>query len=425
MKYGVIIYKYEFLETCDEGDFNIGDYIQSYSVLELYKSIGIPQSDIVYVSLEELADYSGPYMVVIFNMYGGFFGGEISSHIIPVFWGFSYAGYIEKSLYWVLKTNEPIGCRDITTLNNMRSRGISSFLSGCLTMTLPYEKSENKDGKYVFVDTPKELNAFIPSEILDRIEKKSHIIKHRIPLSEEYARRQIDRARDVLLKYKKEAAVIVTGRLHCASPCIAMGIPVIIVKKNRDTNMGWIEKFSSIYTPDVFDKIDWYPASQNNERIKAKMIEGIASHIRFAGRFKTQYDLSFELEESVEKEFNLVLYNKLDDIVKRIGTNKFRFAIWGLGEGGAIAYRLIKEVYPNSDCRICVDGMKEGEFFEMRIQKPSDLESCIEELDYVFLTTYSGRKEAVRFLNEHGLKRGINYSFLISRVNGEDEFYSL
>lgn len=52
-----------------------------------------------------------------------------------------------------LKENEPIGCRDRYTLNLLRQRGIESWFTGCLTLTLgeKYTSVEKKENVY-FVD---------------------------------------------------------------------------------------------------------------------------------------------------------------------------------------------------------------------------------------------------------------------------------
>lgn len=425
MLYGVPIYEYKLLDTYGDSTYNLGDYIQSYAIYEFYRSIGISESDIIYVSIEDLSSYSGPYVIILFNMYGGLLNINISPYIIPVFWGFSFAGYINERIASVLKLHEPIGCRDLTTLNNVRSCGVEAFLSGCITLTLTKRSNIVSDGKYYLIDTPSELDDYIPNELQNKIVRYSHIVSAELPFKKEEAILHYKDAIDRLNTYKNEAEVVVTGRLHCASPCIALGIPVIIVKKNKDTNMGWIERVSPIFIPNTFSNINWYPEALYTEELKTKMIESAKLIISDAARNTLHYDLSYEFEQSVDTSYNYILNDKLSRIVEIIGKENFRYAIWGLGDGGGIAYRLIKEKYPDSECVLCIDSFKNGEFYDMEINRPEVLRKGYKDLDFIFLTTYTGRKQAIECMNDMGLHENRDYSFLLSRVNGNDEYFHI
>ena len=47
MKYGYMNYRKHLLSNKNERPMNLGDPIQSFAVLELYKKLGIPEKDIV------------------------------------------------------------------------------------------------------------------------------------------------------------------------------------------------------------------------------------------------------------------------------------------------------------------------------------------------------------------------------------------
>ena len=98
MKYAVPIYEYKLFGIYGEGTYNIGDFIQSYCIHEFYKSIGVNDGDIIFLSIEELSNYSGPYVIVLLNMYGGMLNMDFSPHVIPVFWGFSFTGFINDRM---------------------------------------------------------------------------------------------------------------------------------------------------------------------------------------------------------------------------------------------------------------------------------------------------------------------------------------
>ena len=292
-------------------------------------------------------------------------------------------------------------------------------------MTLQSRMKEPDDGKSFLVDTPNSIDDYIPDDVEQTMERTSHIVNATLPFDKNTSIIKYEETIQKLNRYREEALLVVTGRLHCASPCIAMGIPVIITKNNKDINMGWIERFIQIYTPESFSNIDWHPQGASNEVLKSKMRESAKKMIETTTFNMLHYDLSYEFESTIDDSYNRSLVKKLNRIAKRIGKMDFRFAIWGLGDGGSIAYRLIKEQYPDSKCVIGIDSFKEGSFYDLKIKKPKELEGCLSSIDYIFLTTYSGRKEAVEYLTSLKLYKDKHYSFLLSRVNGEDEFFQI
>jgi exopolysaccharide biosynthesis predicted pyruvyltransferase EpsI len=54
-------------------------------------------------------------------------------------------------------------------------------------------------------------------------------------------------AQEYLDRYRKEAKLVITSRLHCALPCIAMGIPVIVMGDHRDKRLQLVEEFTKIH----------------------------------------------------------------------------------------------------------------------------------------------------------------------------------
>ena len=64
------------------------------------------------------------------------------------------------------------------------------------------------------------------------------------------------------------AKLVVTSRLHIASPCLAMGIPVILAKKHFGDRFGFIDCFLPTYTPEKYNDIDWSPSPINFEEEK-------------------------------------------------------------------------------------------------------------------------------------------------------------
>lgn len=80
-----------------------------------------------------------------------------------------------------------------------------------------------------------------------------------------------------LIKIRQK--LIVTSALHCAAPCTAMGIPVVLIAKNQEN----INRFSAIkgiipiYTYDDLknNRINFNPKSLNIEDLKQYMLQNL------------------------------------------------------------------------------------------------------------------------------------------------------
>lgn len=80
-------------------------------------------------------------------------------------------------------------------------------------------------------------------------------------------------ARGLLDMYQRQAKLVITTRLHCLLPCIAMGIPVIFFGNQNDYRISWVRELGvKIYTVDDLDTVDWAPQPLPFEIQKDKMI---------------------------------------------------------------------------------------------------------------------------------------------------------
>lgn len=119
--------------------------------------------------------------------------------------------------------------RDVYTDKFLKSIGVDSEFGGCLTLTLPRNEPKERKG-IIVVDAPE-----VKIEGAQwRTHKTPHIHAHE-------KRRQ---EAQLLLDTYQKAELVITKRLHCALPCVAMGTPVILIMDNpRSTGM---EKFVPI-----------------------------------------------------------------------------------------------------------------------------------------------------------------------------------
>jgi hypothetical protein len=271
MKYGSLIYR---------NNINLGDQIQSIAVEQF-----LPRVDRFFdrdtLALEKVSD---PHLLIM----QGWFSMTPekcfppSGKIVPIFFGLHLSdfnnGYHHffsgKSLEY-FKIHEPIGCRDKNTAELLNKNGIAAYLSHCITLTFPERDKPPGNGKVILVDVDK---AVIP----EALKKGAITISHKLSDSAISESEKRDMARALLNLYHDHARLVVTSRLHCALPCVAMGIPVVYFGRGNDSRLSVLQEigiqvnsFSAI--PEV---INWEPETIKIDPIKSWMNEEIKSLIR-------------------------------------------------------------------------------------------------------------------------------------------------
>ena len=84
------------------------------------------------------------------------------------------------------RQHEPIGCRDVATVELLRQIGVEAYLSGCHTLTLQNGAAGRTDQIYM-VDVPDALCPLIPAQIRRNAIKTTHLVglpanlQHRLP----------------------------------------------------------------------------------------------------------------------------------------------------------------------------------------------------------------------------------------------------
>ena len=371
--------------------------------------MNIDENDIVEINKYELSSYTGDYLVVPianFTMVNDSYGVlPISPKVIPVFISFNLASEnfcseIEANL----RNNQPIGCRDEFTMNNMRKHNILAYLSGCVTATLPKRKKEPKNSKIFFVDVPEKIIPFIPDALKANAEFTSHLIPvNKIPIDEAEAKRLDNVAAARFERYKNEATLVVTSRLHCAAPCMAMGIPVIVVVNNCGDTFGWLDKFLHIYTPDEFNKIDWQPKAVEYEKHKENLINMFTSEItRVYESNKKIYEISSFYENREKSNYNNMYTDILTNLRKEIGP-KLKLAVWGATSNASILLRNIEKVFDDYEIVSIIDEYVSGEFQDMPIERSACINGHNDDVIY-FIVAEAAREYAIKIFKEKGKK---------------------
>ena len=294
MKYGYLEFRYNnrrgFRAGGEPSDvtINIGDNIQSLAIRGLFNRLGIPDSNIIGINRDDLPNYKGEPVMLMMN--GCFYPHcfPLPPAITPMFFGFNTDSVpmVRKHRAMLLQ-HQPIGCRDEATMRILRKEGIEAYVSGCLTLTYEKRPAPPADGKVVIAygrgagELPGSLLPYIPPALL----KDVALVYQREPVkvmplgpaeigeADAIARRHVD-------FYAREARLIITPLLHVASPCIGMGIPVILARKDRNARFTAINRLTPLYTPENFRHIHWSPEvvdvrpiQQAMTRIAARLVE--------------------------------------------------------------------------------------------------------------------------------------------------------
>lgn len=240
----------------DKG-FNVGDDIQVVAAKRFY-------NDFKYINKYKLAYYNGEPAKIIMN--GWFCHADMdwppSDDLKPKYISFHINSAAEQRMLNengvnYLKAHEPIGCRDITTLAMLKKHNVQAYYSACITLTLQrsrftqnlkrkgviindisYKKTRylNKNiikfflkGDFKKLRTYKKNTKLIKNFVLNSFnESDISYTKHSLPLNSEDRDIRYKTGENLLTKYA-EAELVITSRIHCALPCLALGTPVIFI----------------------------------------------------------------------------------------------------------------------------------------------------------------------------------------------------
>lgn len=249
--FGLLCYGYNYInkgfdkspESC-----NLGDYIQSIAARQF-----LPKPyDEVLIDRDTLKYYNGPRAKMIMN--GWYFldkNNEVcSDKIDPVFVSVHINNDeedVSQTTIDYLKKHEPIGCRDYYTQKLLSKRGVNAYFSGCLTTTLDktykVDDSERTED-IIFCDY--KIGWY--KEADEQLKKlKKYDFNNVVYTNHDVSKNLTDKGRfeitDELLKKYARAKLVVTTRIHCALPCLALGTPVILINSHYDK-----KRFDGLYS---------------------------------------------------------------------------------------------------------------------------------------------------------------------------------
>lgn len=281
-----MIMKYAYIDQFDTVPHkgkNLGDYVQTLAAKQFLPQSAIP------INREHLDEYRGEKVKMIM---ASWFMSEpnhfpYSEDIEPLFIS---SHYTERSLEEALKRKEsldyfkkyqPIGCRDAYTVKVFEKYGIDAYFSGCLTLTLGKSFKKTKDsGEILMVDVMYEYKTikeilrdlyFSPREIISRCIREKGFLKNLLTNTSKKKRMLYKFFSDKVLSEAKfitqlqvhtkeddylgitrdylqrlcNAKFVITSRIHCALPCLAMGTPVLFI--DCDLNQSRLEGLKDLF----------------------------------------------------------------------------------------------------------------------------------------------------------------------------------
>ena len=238
MKYGLLLNK---------NNLNIGDDIQAFATAQF-----LPQVD-YFIDREYIDDFRSdedePVAVIMNAWYMWHkWNWPPAKDIVPLFVGFHYADhqlarqpgtpikyeFLEGVGGEYLKAYGPVGCRDYFTRDKLKSLGIESYFSGCITMTLPKMKETQEKGSYICLVDLEDRVTKKMQKILAEKNIEVHVITHNRERDNELTWEEREAQVVELLTVYQNARCVVTKRLHCALPCLALETPVFLIKEMED-----------------------------------------------------------------------------------------------------------------------------------------------------------------------------------------------
>ena len=284
MKNGVIVCK------ATSNGKNIGDYVQSVAARQF------AGADAEAIERETMDAYDGDTVKVVMNAWFMHHPERFppSDHVQTLFASFHlrpeiFDAFFTPETIAYLKRHAPIGCRDRTTEAEMARRGIPAYFSSCVTLTLgetfargevsgppvfvdPYFKRLPRKWSWTFLwrfvpvapvlvrHLPTALRLMLKFRVFRYLTHNSRlpvrayytgvflraylpVFSVRVLAEAEYVTHKVlvngaddtemeRRAADLLRRYA-HAPFVVTSRLHCALPCLGMGVPVVVPYPER------------------------------------------------------------------------------------------------------------------------------------------------------------------------------------------------
>ena len=390
---------------------NMGDSVQAFAVDYLFRYAGVKQNDIIGIPCRS-AEADEPCYLVVQGHFGRQYdmGFMHNSNIHPIFIGFALKdSFLTDDEVRYFKKYEPILCRDELTKNTLISYGVEAYLTGCLSVAFPKreESTTGKRDKYYFVDVKKQFLELIPENI-----KKNAVYTSQNLYMDEVSIDSMEQgdqmASKLMEEYRENAKMVITSRLHCMTPCMAMGIPTIAVGNNFSHRYSFVDAFLESYDEEQFARYDWSIPREKTD------VEEVKDLLLCVGKSMLAQNPDMDKIKKLDQFYsnrNRWIYCK--GIKKRLreifqDIQKPRYILWGASSGGFAVYEAIRDLWPEQEMAGIADSYAEGIFAGKEILKPDDAIAQHPDVP-VIVSTVSGRESAESLLRKFGKEEGKDY----------------
>lgn len=403
MKYAMLdIETIGVLSDVDKVHINYGDHYQSIIVQDIYRSMGISKDELYLLDFNALYTYDGEEIILPINFMYEREVHKFSSKITPIFFGFTFSQQTitpEDQAYFLKYA--PIGCRDEGIYQVLQNHGIPAYIQGCITMTSEKRSKVPENGKVYIVDVPAFALEVIPQHLKEHAVIRSNVVFDYIDRIRSTKTLE-DLTREMYLDVRENASLVITSRLHLASPCIAMGIPVVVIRDHIDIRWSWIDKFIPIYNATTVDKINWDPVSLDVENVKTLLQENMVKTLEYTYQscaLKENLTAFYEDRSRIEYEKDL-LGNELIEFVQKNfkKSDSVQYSVWGANKIAEKFCVFLEEQFPNFSYTACYDTYRTIEFRGITSRKPQEM--SIEREEFVFVTSFNMYDFATEFFSE-------------------------
>jgi Polysaccharide pyruvyl transferase len=278
---------------------NLGDYIQILACLRQLETLHLRPS--IYLDRDtELASAptgqcnSRPILLPLSGWFKHMVGADPQwpphGRIIPIFIGFHVRPHqcpalLEPASIEYMKAHGPVGCRDPFTKRVLEEKGVPTYLSHCLSLTFARRTPEQAGDKVVVASRDRDIIDLLPSDY-----RRDHLYVNHYAVMDGFSA-YIAAARDLLALYRTRARLVVTTFLHCALPCIAMGIPVVVFlprPQNEFQRTSDEERFSGlmqiapVHRFGSTVRVDWNPPPPDIESLKKTVSRDFQNRVAMA-----------------------------------------------------------------------------------------------------------------------------------------------
>jgi hypothetical protein len=244
---------------------NLGDEIQSVATI-----IASGYTPECWVNRDH-GDGEGERMLLLGNAFMIHRLMPFPPNIVPVYHAIHITTMQHETLWFEhFRQHAPIGCRDLATYVKIRRAGIPGYIAYCSTLTFPRYNGPRQGT--IIVDVHRDARAQLPSSLRDGSQRLSHeIIDPEILYGSVATRHDFIQHR---LEQYRTAELVITGRLHCALPCIAMGTPVVLIHQTPGSaRFSGYEDIIPIHAIDRVSEINWDRIPMPSADLIAKIAE--------------------------------------------------------------------------------------------------------------------------------------------------------